>query len=215
MKSIFDLNNPFMQFLTRVGDMILLNFLFLICCIPLVTVGAARAALYKVTIDAMYDMEGGIFKSFFAAFRANFKQATVVWLIQLVIFASLVCDVLLILTFMPTSKVMYILVAVLGFLVLCVIAYMTPLLVRYDNSLREHLSNAIVLAIIKLPKTLGMVILNTLPLLIAVASLAVFAQTLVFWMVIGFAFVAFLNCTMLKSVFAQLEKGNNKVTVGM
>lgn len=215
MNSIFDLNKPFMQFLTRVGDMMILNFLFMICCLPVVTVGAASAALYRVTIDMVHDTEGGIFKGFFQAFRANFKQATVVWLVELVVLVSLLCDLLLVIYFFPGSRVMLILVAVLALLVLSVCAYMTPLIVRYDNGLRQHLTNAISLAVVKLPKTLAMVALNALPLIIAYLSLAVFAQTLVFWFTIGFSFVAYLNASMLRSVFAQLEQGSKKVTIGL
>ena len=180
----------------------------------MVTAGAALAAMYKVTVDMVYDMEGGMIKGFFQAFRENFKQATLYWLILLVVLVSLGCDFLLIFTFFPDGKVMYILLAVLASLVVCVSGYMLPLMVRYENTLRQHLMNAAVLAIIKLPKTVAMAVLNLLPLIIAYFSIPVFAQTLIFWLFIGFSFVAYLNVSMMKSVYAQLEKGNGSVTLG-
>ena len=51
MKSIFNLDSPLMQMLTRIGDMILLNVLFLICCIPVITAGASIAAMHKMLQD--------------------------------------------------------------------------------------------------------------------------------------------------------------------
>lgn len=214
MKNLLDLEGPLFQYLSRVGDLIILNALFLLCCIPVVTVGASTAALNKMTQDLVHETEGGVLKGFFQAFRANFRQATIVWIAELIILVSLVCDAFLVYTFFPGNTVMYVLLAVLVFLVVSVCAYMMPLLVRYDNTLRQHISNAVILAVIKLPKTLAMVLLNALPLIIAVLSLKVFAQTLIFWLFIGFAFVAFLNSTMLKKVFAQLEGEKKNITIG-
>jgi len=91
---------------------------------------------------------------------------------------------------------------------------MIPLLVRYDNTLRQHLANAVILAIIKLPKTIAMVVLNALPLIVFLLSLNVFLQTMVFWLFIGFAFVAFMNSSMLKKVFAQIEGEKKDITLG-
>lgn len=215
MKDLFHPDNPFFQFLSRVGDLILVNFLFLLCCIPIVTIGAAQAALHKVTQDYVLDNDSGVLKPFFKAFKVNFKQATIVWLMEFFIIIGLVCDLLLIMTYFTGTfaTVMYTILAVLAVLTACVSAYMIPLLVRYDNTLRQHLSNAVVLAVIKLPRTVGMVLLNLLPLLVALLSLNVFMQTLIFWLAIGFGFVGYMEATMLKPVFQELEKGNESVTV--
>ena len=210
MKDLLNPEGVFFQFLSRVGDMIILNVLFLLCCVPVVTIGAASAALYKVTMDMIYDQEGGMFKGFFQAFRENFKQATVVWVVELLVLVSLGCDVMLVLSFFPGSKVMYILLAVLAFLVLCVCAHMIPLLIRYRNTLRQHLGHAMVLAVIRLPRTVAMVIMSALPLIIfglsAVQGTTVFWDTLVFWLVIGFAFIAYVNMNLYKGVYTKLEE---------
>ena len=61
MKGLFSMDNPFMQFLARVGEMILANFLFLICSIPVVTCGAALTAMNKVTQNIAYNEDKGVF----------------------------------------------------------------------------------------------------------------------------------------------------------
>lgn len=218
MKNLLNLESPLMQMLTRIGDLILLNVLFLICCIPVVTAGASIAALHKMTQEIVYETDSSTVKGFFRAFRANFKQATAVWLVVCVVAASLICDYLLIITFFSGSeavKWMLILLAVLAVLVVCVAAYMFPLLVRYENKLRNHLTNAVILAIIKLPRTLGMLALIAMPLIILTLDLNMFLQTLIFWIFIGFAFTTYMQTNLLKAVFTELEGGKDAVKVGI
>lgn len=216
MKNLFNLDNPFIQFLSRVFDLMILNALFILCSLPVVTLGASLSALHRVIQDIVYDQDNGIIKTFFRAFRQNFKQATVVWLVLLLVIVSLVCDVLLVMGYFSGTvrTVMYILIAFLAALVASVAAYLFPLLTRYENTLRQHVYNALILALIKLPRTLLLVLMELLPLILFLISVPVFVQTLIFWVTVGFGFMTFLQTNVLKPVFTELEKGNDKVTVG-
>ena len=216
MRNLFNYENPFIQFLVRVGDLIILNVLFILCSAPVVTLGASLTALHRVTQNMLFEQEEPLLKAFFRAFRQNFKQSTLAWLVELVVIVSLVCDVLLVLAYFNggLAKALYILVAVLAILGAGVYAYLMPLIARYENGMRQQVNNAVVLAIIKLPKTLLLVFLNLLPVILVLISVPVFVQTLIFWVVIGFAFVSFIESSILKPVFQQLEKGNESVTIG-
>ena len=216
MRNLFNYENPFIQFLVRVGDLMILNLLFILCSLPVVTLGASLTALHRVTQNMLFEQEEPLIKAFFRAFRQNFKQSTLVWLVELVVIVSLVCDVLLVMAYFNggLAKAMYILVAVLAILVAGVFSYLMPLIARYENGTRQQVNNAVVLAIIKLPKTLLLMLLNLLPVILLLISVPVFVQTLIFWVIIGFAFVSFLTSSILKPVFQQLEKGNNSVTIG-
>lgn len=216
MKNLFNLDNPFIQFLSRVFDLMMLNALFIVCSLPVVTLGASLSALHRVVQDISYDTDDKIIRSFFRAFKQNFKQATVVWLILMVVIVSLACDVLLVMGYFSGTvrTVMYVLIAILAVLVASVAAYLFPLLTRYDNTLRQHVFNALILAIVKLPRTLLLVIMELLPLILFLVSVAVFVQTLIFWVTVGFGFMAYLQTSVLKPVFAELEKGTDSVTVG-
>ena len=216
MRNLFNYENPFIQFLVRVGDLMILNVLFILCSVPVVTLGASLTALHRVTQNMLFEQEEPLLKAFFRAFRQNFKQSTLAWLVELVVIVSLVCDVLLVMAYFNggLAKAMYILVAVLAILVAGVYAYLMPLIARYENGMRQQVNNAVVLAIIKLPKTLLLVFLNLLPVILVLISVPVFVQTLIFWVIIGFASVSFLTSSILKPVFQQLEKGNESVTIG-
>ena len=216
MRNLFNYENPFIQFLVRVGDLMILNVLFILCSAPVVTLGASLTALHRVTQNMLFEQEEPLLKAFFRAFRQNFKQSTLAWLVELVVIVSLVCDVLLVMAYFNggLAKAMYILVAVLAILVVGVFSYLMPLIARYENGMRQQVNNAVVLAIIKLPKTVLLTLLNLLPVILLLISVPVFVQTLIFWVVIGFAFVSFVTSSILKPVFRELEKGNESVTIG-
>ena len=213
MKDFFNLDSPLMQMLTRVGDLIILNVLFLLCCLPLVTIGASTAALQKVTQSIVFDEDRSIAGDFFRAFRGNFRQATALWLMMAVFGAAMACNYLIISGFVAgTLATVFksVLVAALG-LVAILAAYMFPLMVRYSNTLREHATNALILAVVKLPRTVVLVLLAAMPWLILAFSPETFVTTMVFWLIIGFSFTSFMSSTLLKRVFGELESGNVQV----
>lgn len=207
MKNLFHLDNPFMQFLARVGDMILANFLFLVCSVPIFTLGASLTALHKITQDIVGDKDSGIFKPFFQAFRENFKQATIAWLLLLVFFVGMGCNLLLIVSYLSGNAAVVCkgLILFLSILILAAAAYLFPLITRYENSLKAHFMNAGILAIVKLPRTVVIVFLNILPVLIMYLSMQTFFSTFVFWLVIGFGFTSYITSTLLMPVFREME----------
>lgn len=207
MKNLFRWDNPLIQLLTALADVILTNLLCLICCLPVVTAGASIAATYKVMLNLSQDTGGGIWNTFFTAFRENFKQATAVWLITLLVGASLVCDYILVQLYFQGGlhTALLIVVAVLTFLVLAILAYLYPLMIRYQNTLREHLHNAMILCIYKFPKTILMVVLHALPFALALLLPTAFLYTILFWVLMGFALIPLADVIILKPVFEELE----------
>ena len=79
----FSYDSKFSQILLKIAHCCYLNLLWFICCIPVFTVGAATTALYRVTLKMVKNEEGPLTAMFFRAFRENFRQATVLWLILL------------------------------------------------------------------------------------------------------------------------------------
>ena len=83
MQNLFSPDSVFMRAMSRIGDLMLLNLLFLLTCVPIVTVGAAVTAMYSVTFRFDTDSEASVIRSYFRAFRADWKQSTAIWLIIL------------------------------------------------------------------------------------------------------------------------------------
>ena len=78
-------DSPVIAFLNKMTDLILLNIIFVICCLPVFTIGAATTAMYYVCIISIRQGDGYVVRRFFESFRRNFKQATLLWLPMLVI----------------------------------------------------------------------------------------------------------------------------------
>ena len=88
----FSYDSTFSQIVLRVAGSCYLNLLWMLCSLPVVTLGAATAALYSVTLKLAEGDDGHLTSRFFRAFRANFRQATVLWLILLAAGAFLALD---------------------------------------------------------------------------------------------------------------------------
>ena len=74
-------DNRIIRILTTLCDFLILNILWLVCSVPVITAGASTTALYSVMFKIIKKEEGYIIKSFLKAFRQNFKQSTIIWLL--------------------------------------------------------------------------------------------------------------------------------------
>lgn len=208
MRSLLNYDNPFIQLLCRIGDLMIANFLFCVCCLPVVTVGASLCGLLKVVQGFSMGGEPGILRTFFRSFRDNFRQATLAWLALLLLAVSFGCDLLIGQIYL-TGTALAVLrgaVAVLALAVLAVASYLFPLLVRYENTLKEHCRNACILTILKLPRTLAITALNAAPFLLAWFMPVSFLKTLAVWLIVGLAGLCYLDCMLLRPVLLALEK---------
>lgn len=207
MRNLFDLENPVFQLVARMWDLTMLGLITLVCCVPVVTIGPAVAALFKSVYDLTLERGKGIIKSYFRAFRDNFKQAAAAWLLALLGFVSLFCDWFLLKLYLQGTAytVLAWAVLVLALLLEAVLCYLFPLISRYDNTLQEHVRNAVILSIRYFPKTLLMVLIQMLPLLMASYMPFVLLQTVLLWILFCPGLSAQANVCLLRPVFEKLE----------
>jgi len=80
MNNLFSYDNPIMQILMKIGDLMILNFIYLVCCVPIFTIGAASAGLYTA-MKVMQDPEDdtSLVQAFFRGFKAGFGTVTLAW----------------------------------------------------------------------------------------------------------------------------------------
>lgn len=202
--SFFNLDSPIMQFLSRLADLIILNILFIICCIPIVTIGAATTALYTVTLKAVKNEESYITSSFFKAFKSNFKIGTLTWLIVLTVGIVLWAD-FRILTIMtsPIREILQVFLLVMLFLFLIIELYLFPYIARFENTVFGSLKNAFLLAVAHLPYTM---LLAAITVLAVLSTLYIDFRIIGFlWLVIGFSGLAYINSFFFRKIFAKFE----------
>lgn len=76
-------DSPFFNFMRKLGDVVLLNVTWIVCCLPVATIGASTTALFYAARKIAAGEDHRIWRDFFHSFRANWKQATALWLILL------------------------------------------------------------------------------------------------------------------------------------
>lgn len=74
-RDIFKPDNLFNEVMTKIFDILLLNFLWLLCSLPVISFGASATALYYMMMKLVRDEESGIVRGFFKAFKENFRQS--------------------------------------------------------------------------------------------------------------------------------------------
>lgn len=210
MNRLFNLDSPIMVFLGKVGDLIWLNVLTMLCCIPIVTVGASVTALNYVSIKMVRKEEGYLTKNFLKSFRQNFFQATALWLLMLFILAVAGADFYF-LSIMEGTMVQVVKIGLYAvfLLFLCSSIYWFPLLSKFENSLKNIIKNSLLLSIMHFPKTIGI-------LLIYGAFLAIYyfftfrIMPLIFLM--GISLPVYAAAYLFSGIFKKLEPEEEEIS---
>lgn len=213
---LFNPDSRIMIFLSRVADLVILNILWLVCCIPVVTIGASTTAMYHVIRHWQKDSVSSIMRDFFQSFKEDFKQATPVYLILLIPTVAVVMNAMLI--FNPENSAAvpsYLLVIwfISALILLFISSFVYPVMAFFADSIFKTLRNAMVLALAHLPRTILISVLNLLPVILLFVNLSFFLQSSIFWLLIGGALVAYLNMSILKPVFKKLVPSEFEDTV--
>lgn len=210
---LFNLDSPLMNMLTKLANLMILNFLTLLCCIPIVTAGAAFTALYYVTIKMARGDDPYIVKSYFKSFKENFKQSTILWLIMLVVIIIIAMDWKIVLNGGMNDmvgRVMKIMLFVVTLFLVLTGLYIFPVLSRFENSVKNTIKNAFLMSILNLPKSVLIVILHFLPIGIVLIS----ASLLPVSFLLGIPLVAYMCSILYVKIFKRFEPEEENVEEG-
>lgn len=206
MGGFFSIDSKFMRAMSRVADLIVLNLVYLLTCLPVVTIGAATTALYSVCFRLGTQREGSLMKGYFRAFRDEFRQATLIWLFLLLFGAAVCVNIMLFLGLSGWMRYLFILFTFLLAIVLMILSYAFPLLSQFRNDTRSVLKNALILSVAYLPRTALIVAINVLPWALLLTNLYLFLQVGFLWVALYFAAAAYINACLLRKVFAPYMK---------
>lgn len=189
--------------MSKVADLCILNIICVVCCIPVITAGASITAMYYVTLKMVRNEDAYIVRSFFKSFKQNFKQATIINLIMLLIGVVLYID-------LNVSKAMQggagqiFQVIFMAFVLIYFILflYVYPVLARFYNTIKNTIKNALFMAVRHLPYTVVMVLIAACPLLLLlVKSYQIQSTLFVLFLLMGFALIAYCNSYFLAKIF--------------
>ena len=198
---MFSPDSKFMTVVSRFADLLLLNLVFLLTCLPVFTIGAAVTALYTMCFRLMREEYSRLLRSYFSAFKSNFRQATCIWLLLLLI----VCPALFYfyVLFSMDSLLRYFgfLFILISLLVAMTASYVFPWISQFENTTGQALKNALILSISHLPRTLAIVAINLVPVIVFFISPELFLQVSFLWVALYSAAAAYMNTGLLWHVF--------------
>ncbi|MCR5743484.1 MAG: DUF624 domain-containing protein [Lachnospiraceae bacterium] len=201
--NLFDQDRLIWRIINRVWDVLLLSAIFTVTCIPVITIGASATGLYYTFLKMVRGEEAPALKSYWKSFRENFVQATILWLIMLLLGAALAGSVYFYYqqNTTPATVVMAFFAGLVLVWVLAVI-YLFPLLSRFANKTSTMLFMSIFMPF----KNVGWSIL-----LLAMVLITVFLA----WYVIPFIFFAYgvyayCSCYIFVRVFKPAEDAIKK-----
>lgn len=200
--ALFNINSGFFKFINRLLDVLFINLLWIICSLPIVTIGASTCAAFSITLKMVDDEEGYIGKTFFKAFKQNFKQGTMMWLI------TAPCVYMLYLLWQMVIKSEDInAIVIIGVILLTAIAisinlYSYPLIARYENSLKNIIKNSFGICVQFFIKTLILIAVVAVEIIIIMWN----RWTLLAGIIIGPEFIIYTISGVSKKIFLQIEK---------
>lgn len=141
MEKFFNSDNSVMRALSKIFDMGVLTLIYLVFCIPIVTIGAATTSLYYVSAKVLRHNRSYVWREFWSSFKTNFVQSTIVWVITAIVTVLLIFNMQIVGATTDSTKGGYMVGAYLAilFILLCISCYVYPIISRFGTKLSQIL----------------------------------------------------------------------------
>lgn len=201
--NIFSIDSHLGRFLYWTADIFILNLLWLIFSLPIVTIGASTTALYYAIMKRHRRDEGYIHKNFLNSFKSNFKQSTFIWILMLIIAAALFFDYRIGLYFIAQGNIigkLFIVISVLLFIPYSfTLIYIFPVQAKFENTVKDNIKNAFLMSIGHLGYTFILLLLIFTYVFFTLTSRAFIGVVILF----GASLFAFLTGNIFITVFRK------------
>ena len=204
MNSVFGENGFVYRIINKLVDLLVLNVVYILTCIPIFTIGAANTALYCVTLKMSKNEEGYIVKQYWKALKSNFKKSTIIWLFFLMIFIVLGLDFNLISgDYFEMKEIMFAITCAVFILVMIPFSYIAPQIAVFENTVNNYLKNAVIISMTRIGYTIPIVCLNFIPFILLFLGgewLEVGSRVMI---MIGCSAIAYMNSFLFHKVFLR------------
>lgn len=210
MDKFFNINNPLSVFLSRIADLLLLNIMWLLCCIPVVTIAPATIAFYYVMLKIVRDEDSGITRSFFHSFVDNIRQGIPLSFLFLgvgvILFLDYFFSGILAQPFGLFFRIIFIILSAV-FITLC--AYTVALQAQFTNTIRQTIKNAIYFSLHHLFRSIVILILHISPVLIMLLAPKLFNSVLPLWIFLAPSIIVFFCAKQFKVIFNPIIEASH------
>ena len=205
MSKIFSYDSKLMTLLNNVADIIFTNLLFLLCCIPVVTIGAARSALHSVTAMWMdKDTAGG--REFMKAFWENLRYATLPWLVMLALGAVLAWEAMLMTAYeLPAETLLWAIFYLLVFVYLLTLTHVFHIPARFTSTFSQTMKSALLIGLGNMIPTALSAALGAIPFILMFKFTDAFMEFGLLWIFGFFSLEAAIEARVLKKTYKRLR----------
>lgn len=201
---LFDTESKFGRMMTKIGIIVVSNLMFLLCCIPVITAGAALTALYRVMMRELRSPNDiNPFYEFWYGFRSNFKQSTICWVVALALLFFGRMEIYWCSQLGGLFSYIEIALWAMGCAGLMLLIYLFPTIAAFQNTIRNLVHNSIYFMGKKPLIAVGVGLCNVLPMVVIFldeVNRPTYAFTCFFG---GFAVIALISAWLLLKVFSE------------
>ena len=206
IKAAFDTDNFLMRFCEKVLDIVTVNLLFVVSCLPIVTIGIAKISLYQTIFEVKSSRRVPVFKTYMRAFKQNLKLGLQLGLLELGIFLISVVDLSLFWgqTGLGFQLIKAICLGILIFSTLVMLASY-PIAARYDLTWKEVLQKGLLLVSFNFVwffLMLAIILLIMMLLYLSGFTLVLGGSA---FLLFGFGLLAFCQAGLMEKLFAKYQ----------
>ena len=206
IKAAFDTDNFLMRISEKVLDIVTVNLLFVVTCLPIVMIGVAKISLYQTVFEVKKSRRVPVFRTYLRVFRQNIKLGFQLGLLELSIVLLSLSDLYLFWgqTALPFQLVKAICLGILIFLTIVMLASY-PIAARYDLTWKEVLQKGLILASLNFPwffLMLAILLLIIMVLYLSAFTLLLGGSTFILF---GFGLLTFMQVGLMEKLFAKYE----------
>ena len=203
----FKIDNPFFNTMDQIGDLVILNLLWLVCCLPIFTIGASTLAMTQVTMEMASGEAPVVSQTFFRVFKEQFKPATLVFLFFLATGVILFLDLLI----SPGYPGLFGGLLLAGSVAFGVVwmwsgVYVFPVMLTFRETIKETLIKSLIMSVLHLPSTLAISGIVLAPILLAIWKPALVVFVFPLFAVIGSASISLGTSYFTKKVMKKHGK---------
>lgn len=205
--NIFSSNSLLGRFLNLIADIFILNILWVLCSLPIITIGASTTALYYAIMKRQRKDEGYITRNFFSSFKENFKQSTIIWLLLVIIGFILELDLRIGVSISsPLGKLMIFSSILIMIPYSFILIYIFPIQAKFVNPIFVNIRNALLIAVAHFGYTVLNIFFVITFIFLALRSTMFLGIVILF----GFSLYAFISGNIYIMIFRKYLKDELK-----
>ena len=154
MGKLFDIDGPLFRGLSLISDLVMLNLITLLFCLPIITAGASLTSMHAMVMKFHMGETGHIFRKFWKEFKGNFKKSTIIWIFVLILLVLVFLDLeILKNTGEVIPQQVKIPLYAIAFFVFIVYLNLMPYMAKFENTIRASIKNALLMTIGAFPRS--------------------------------------------------------------